>query len=141
MWKAGLAAVVALVVGSSAALAGSAETDFGRNQMVAKSEAMMSLAQVARLKAVLKLNAAQEQLWPAIERAFNEICQAQDANASQGLVQGIKHRAAAIALNALALRRLASAAYPLLRTLDEEQKQSGLAFARSVGLHSVAAAF
>ena len=141
MWKAGLAAVVALVVGSSAALAGSAEADFGRNQMVAKSEAMMSLAQVARLKAVLKLNAAQEQLWPAIERAFNEICQAQDANASQGLVQGIKHRAAAIALNALALRRLASAAYPLLRTLDEEQKQSGLAFARSVGLHSVAAAF
>ena len=141
MWKAGLAAVVALAVGSSVALAGSAETDFGRNQMVAKSEAVMSLAQVARLKAVLKLNAAQEQLWPAIERAFNEICQAQDANASQGLVQGIKHRAASIALNALALRRLASAAYPLLRTLDDEQKQSGLAFARSVGLHSVAAAF
>ena len=141
MWKAGLAAVVALVVGSSAALAGSADTEFGRNQMVAKSEAVMSLAQVARLKAVLKLNAAQEQLWPAIEHAFYEICQAQDASASQGFVQGIKHRAASIALNALALRRLASAAYPLLRTLDEEQKQSGLAFARSVGLHSVAAAF
>ena len=140
MWKAGLAAVVALAMGSSAALAGSAD-DFGRNQVVSKSEAMMSLAQVARLKTVLKLNAAQEQLWPAIEHAFYEICQAQDASASQGLVQGIKHRAASIALNALALRRLASAAYPLLRTLDEEQKQSGLAFARSVGLHSVAAAF
>jgi hypothetical protein len=117
MWKAGLAAVVALVMGSSAALAGSAD-DFGRNQMVTKSEAVMSLAQVSRLKTVLKLNAAQE-----------------------GFVQGIKHRAAAIALNAIALRRLASAAYPLLRTLDEEQKQSGLAFARSAGLHSVAAAF
>jgi zinc resistance-associated protein len=141
MWKAGLAAIVALVMGSSATLAGSGETDFGRSQMVAKSEAMMSLAHVARLKSVLKLTPTQEQLWPAIERAFNEISQAQESGASQGLVQGIKHRAASVALNALALRRLASAAYPLLRTLDEEQKQSGLAFARSVGLHSVAAAF
>jgi hypothetical protein len=141
MWKAGLAAVVALVIGSSATLAGSGETDFGRTQVVAKSESMLSLAHVARLKSVLKLTAAQEQLWPAIEHAFNEISQAQGSNASQGLVQGIKHRAASVALNGLALRRLASAAYPLLRTLDEEQKQSGLAFARSVGLYSVAAAF
>jgi hypothetical protein len=141
MWKAGLAAVVALVVGSSAAFAGSGETDFGRNQMVAKSEAVMSFAHVARLKAVLKLTAAQEQLWPVIERTFYEISQAQEAGSSQGFVQGVKHRAASVALNALALRRLASAAYPLLRTLDEEQKQSGLTFARSVGLHSVAAAF
>jgi hypothetical protein len=141
MLKAGLACVVALVIGSSAAFAGSAETDFSRTQVVAKSEPVMSMGQVTRLKSVLKLNAAQERLWPAIEQAFHEISQAQEAGAAQGLVQGIKHRAASIALNALALRRLASAAYPLLRTLDEEQKQSGLAFARSVGLHSVAAAF
>lgn len=141
MWKAGLAAVVALVMGSSATLAGSSETDLGRNQVVAKSESVLSLAHVARLKSVLKLTAAQEQLWPAVERAFHEVSQAQENGASQGLVQGIKHRAVSVALNGLALRRLASAAYPLLRTLDEEQKQSGLAFARSVGLHSVAAAF
>jgi hypothetical protein len=141
MWKAGLAGVVALVVGSSAAFAGNSETDFGRNHTVPKSEAVMSLAHVARLKSVLKLTAAQEQLWPAIERAFHEICQAQDAGAPQGFVQGIKHRATSIALNAFALQRLASAAYPLIRTLDEEQKQSALAFARSAGLHSVAAAF
>jgi len=141
MWKAGLAGIVALVIGSSAAFAGSGDSDFGRNHAVAKSETVMSLGQVARLKAVLKLTAAQEQLWPAIERAFHEISQAQDAGATQGVVQGIKHRAASIGLNALALRRLASAAYPLIRTLDEEQKQSALAFARSVGLHSVAAAF
>ena len=141
MWKAGLAGVVALVIGSSAAFAGSAENDIGRTPVVAKSEAVMSLAQVTRLKAVLKLTAAQEQLWPAIERAFHEVSQAQEAASSQGLIQGIKNRATSVALNALALRRLAAAASPLLRTLDEEQKQSGLAFARSVGLHSVAAAF
>ena len=141
MWKAGLAGVIALVIGSSAVFAGSAENDFGRAPIVAKSEAVMSLAQVIRLKSVLKLTAAQEQLWPAIERAFHEVSQAQEAASSQGVIQGIKHRATSVALNALALRRLATAASPLLRTLDEEQKQSGLAFARSVGLHSVAAAF
>jgi hypothetical protein len=140
MWKAGLAGIVAVVIGSSAAFAGSGDSDY-RTQTVAKSEAVMSLAQVARLKAVLKLTPAQEQLWPAVERAFHEISQAQESDAPQGLVQGIKHRAASIGLNALALRRLASAAYPLIRTLDEEQKQSALTFARSVGLHSVAAAF
>lgn len=141
MWKAGLAGVVALVIGSSVAFAGSSEADFDRSQAVAKSGAVMSLAQVSRLKSALKLTSAQEQLWPAIERAFHEISQAQEPVGSQGIVQGVKNRAASIGLNALALRRLAAAAYPLIRTLDEEQKQSALAFARSAGLHSVAAAF
>ena len=140
MWKAGLAGVVALAIGSTAVLADSGGTFLGRNQAV-QSETVMSLAQVSRLKAVLKLTAAQEPLWAPVERAFHEINQAQEGAGSQGLVQGIKHRAAAIGLNALALRRLASAAYPLIRTLNEEQKQSGLTFARSVGLESVAAAF
>jgi hypothetical protein len=140
MWKAGLVGVIALVtIGSSFALAGSSDADF--NRPVAKSEAMMSFGQVSRLKAVLKLTQAQEQFWPAVEQAFREISQAQEGSVSQGLVQGIKQRAAAIGLNALALRRLATAAYPLIRTLNEEQKQSGLTFARSVGLESVAAAF
>ena len=141
MWKAGLAGIVALVIGSSVAFADGGEGDFSRSQMVAKSGAVMSLAQVARLKSVLKLTPAQEQLWPAIERAFHEISQAQETASSQGFVQGVKNRAASVGLNALALRRLAAAAYPLIRTLDEEQKQSALAFARSAGLHSVAAAF
>ena len=141
MWKAGLAGVVALIIGSSAVLADSVEAEFGRGHAV-KSEAVMSLAQVARLKSVLKLTATQEQLWAPVEHAFREICQTQEAANSQGFLQGIKHRAGtAIGLNALALRCLASAAYPLIRTLNEEQKQNGLAFARSVGLESVAAAF
>ena len=141
MWKAGLAGLVALMIGSSVAAAGSGEEDFGQGQVLVQSGAMMSLAQVSRLKSALKLTAAQQQFWPAIERAFHEISQAQEAATSQSFVQGVKSRVASIGLNALALRRLASAAYPLIRTLDDEQKQSGLAFARSAGLHSVAAAF
>ena len=142
MWKAGLVGLAVLVIGSSAALADSSGGEnFGRVH-VGKSENTLSFTQVVRLKAALKLTAAQEQLWAPVEQAFREISQAQEAGGAQGFVQGIKHRAAAaIGLNALALRRLASAAYPLIRTLNEEQKQNGLAFARSAGLESVAAAF
>jgi hypothetical protein len=39
------------------------------------------------------------------------------------------------------IRRLIGAAYPLIRTLNDEQKQSALAFARSMGLETIAAAF
>jgi hypothetical protein len=133
--------VVALILGSSAVLADSADVDLDRGRTF-KSEAVMSLSQVARLKAALKLTAAQEPLWAPVERAFREISQAQVADGSHSIMQGIKNRAAsAIGLNAVALRRLASAAYPLIRSLNEEQKQNGLAFARSAGLASVAAAF
>jgi hypothetical protein len=141
MWKAGLVGVVALILGSSAVLADSGDAEFNRGR-VFKSEAVMSVAQVARLKAALKLTAAQEPLWAPIEQAFREISHAQAADGSHSFIQGIKNRAAsAIGLNTVALRRLASAAYPLIRSLNEEQKQNGLAFARSAGLASVAAAF
>ena len=141
MRKAGLiVSVVALLIGSSVAFAES-ESVFSPNRSASASEVVMSVTHVTRLKAALKLTAQQEQLWPAIEHAFREISQAQEAVASQGIVQGIKHRVTSIGLNTSALRRLASAAYPLIRTLNEEQKQNGLAFARSVGLESVAAAF
>ena len=71
MWKAGLAGLVALMIGSSVAAAGSGEEDFGQGQVLVQSGAMMSLAQVSRLKSALKLTAAQQQFWPAIERAFH----------------------------------------------------------------------
>jgi hypothetical protein len=139
MRKALLAGIVALVtIGSTAVRA---DTVGGVQIHAVTAEPSMSAAQVSRLKSVLRLNAAQELLWPAIEVAFREIHNAQEGAAAQGFVQGLKNRAASIGLNALAMRRLASAAYPLIRTLSEEQKQCGLAFARSAGLSQVAAAF
>ena len=139
MWKAGLAAIVVLVIGTSSGYASNVVAE-GRFQAL-KTEASMSLAQVGRLKSVLKLTAEQQPLWPAIERAFRELSEAQEPAAAQGLVQRIKHKAASVGLNALAMRRLAAAAYPLIRTLTEEQKQSGLSFARASGLDKIAAAF
>lgn len=140
MWKAGLVGAIALIFGSSVAVADS-ETGSIQTRTVAKYEAVMSYTHVARLKSALKLTAEQEHLWPAIERAFREISQAQEAVAPRSMVQAIKQRVASIGLNTLALRRLASAAHPLIRTLTDEQKQNALSFARSAGLASVAAAF
>jgi hypothetical protein len=140
MWKAGLTAIVALIIGSASVVAGEIERE-SRIEAV-KTEASMTLAQIGRLKSVLKLSAEQEVLWPAIERAFREISVAQEeAGVAQGFVQRVKNKAASVGLNALAMRRLAAAAYPLIRTLSEEQKQSGLVFARSTGLDKIAAAF
>ncbi len=139
MRKVLIAGVVALAtIGSTAVRADTAESS---QSHAVKAEPSMSAGQVSHLKFVLRLNTTQEQLWPAIEGAFREIRDSQEGVAAQGFVQGLKNRAASIGLNALAMRRLASAAYPLIRTLSEEQKQSGLAFVRSAGLSSVAAAF
>jgi hypothetical protein len=144
MWKAGLAGIVALAtIGSSLASAGTDSTIGQLNAPAASSGVVVSHAHIARLKSVLKLSAVQEQFWPAVESAFRELIQQQveEGIAPSGLMQGISNKAAAIGLNALALRRLASAAYPLIKTLSEEQKDSAIAFARSVGLTSIAAAF
>lgn len=138
--KAAIGGVVALVMASSMAFADN-RIAFGQYRPVVGSEAVMSLAHMMRLKSVLKLTVEQEPLWAVVEQTFREISQAQESRAREGLVQGIKHRITAIGLNTLALRRLASAAYPLIRTLTEEQKQNALNFARSAGLESVAAAF
>ena len=143
MLKAGIAGVIALAaMGSSIAFA-QTEASFAPQQVSAARLVMVSYGQIARLKSDLKLTAAQEPLWPAVERAFREIGQQQigEGAAPQGFVQGIKTRAAAIGMNALALRQIAAAAYPLIRTLNDEQKQSALTFARSIGLDSVVASF
>ncbi len=144
MLKAGIAGVVALAaMGSSFAFA-QTEVSLAPQQVSAARLIMVSYGQIARLKSDLKLTEAQEPLWPAVERAFREIGQQQQFEqgaAPQSFVQGIKTRAAAIGMNALALRQIAAAAYPLIRTLNAEQKQSALSFARSIGLDSVVASF
>lgn len=144
MFKTGIAGVIALaVMGSSFAFAQTEMSLAPQQVSTARSAVMVTYAQIARLKSDLKLTVEQEPLWPAVERAFREIGQQQSSEsaASQGIVQGIKTRAAAIGMNALALREIAAAAYPLIRTLNDEQKQSALAFARSIGLDSVVASF
>lgn len=137
MWKAALAGAFALVtIGSSVAVADNIE---GGESRLTQSGFALTQAHIARFKSVLKLTPAQEQFWPAVERAFRDMQRGSDE--TPGLVQGIANRAASFGGNAMALRRLAAAAYPLIQSLDDGQKQNAIALARSLGLEKLAFAF
>jgi hypothetical protein len=52
----------------------------------------------------------------------------------------LRQRASAAISNANAVRRVVSAARPLIRVLDENQKQSGIHMIQSLGFSSLASA-
>jgi hypothetical protein len=56
-------------------------------------------------------------------------------------VQKVKARAGEIMLNASSIKRLVSAAQPLIKSLNEDQKRQALAMARQMGLSRVAQHF
>lgn len=143
MWKGALVGAFALVaIGSSSVLADTASIHSGQQVSSATSGFVFTQAHIARFKAVLKLTPAQEQHWPAVDKAFREmVSERLQESAAQGLIQGISNRAVSLGSNVMALRRLAAAAYPLIRSLDEEQKQSALTLARTMGLEKLALAF
>ncbi len=92
-------------------------------------------ARLAGLKAGLKLTAEQDKLWPPVEAALREAAQMraqraaqfrQEREANQSDVDPIKRmRAAAdmMAGRSATIRKLADAAEPLYKTLDEGQKR------------------
>jgi hypothetical protein len=139
MLKFALAGALALATATSSIAY--ADTAAGQNSRPAQS-GVVTHAQIARFKSVLKLTPEQLALWPAVERAFNDTIKTQTSEeSSDGFLRRVSSRAASIGLSAVALQHLASAAYPLIRTLDEGQKQSAIALARSMGLESMASAF
>jgi hypothetical protein len=95
-------------------------------------------SQIARFKASLRLTAAQERYWAPVEATLRDMARRQ---AQQGASMGFIQRVKAVTLDAAGWRRLTSAAMPLLRSLDEDQKQNAMHVARSMGLPSIAANF
>jgi hypothetical protein len=87
----------------------------------------------------LKLNADQEKLWPAIETAVRDFAkirieranarinaQKDDSNAQQkpdDPVARLRDRAETMATSAAAMKKIADAADPLYKTLDDGQKR------------------
>jgi hypothetical protein len=92
---------------------------------------------IARLRAALKLTALQQRYWPAVESALRNLSHRQGRDhASTGMLR----RAAAAVGDADGVRRVASAASPLIGTLDDKQKQDGMRVIRAMGFGSLAAA-
>lgn len=98
-----------------------------------KSYALLSDAQIAGIKARLKLSSSQEYYWPAVETALRAVARKIHA----------KHPGAAagsmpIDPDSEEVQQLKSAAMPLLFQLREDQKNEVRSLARLIGLERVA---
>jgi hypothetical protein len=109
------------------------------------SNAVLNSAQIASIKERLKLSSYQSQLWPPVESALRDISYQghPDANghklASSALVSG--GHGATIDPNSASVQRLKSAAFPLLMSLSEDQKQEVRTMVRLMGLENLASQF
>ncbi len=134
MWKALVAGLFALAFSGSIMAAGPAAADTGRLE-----------AGIARFKAALRLTPAQEKHWPRVEAALRSIVgdgerqQVADASGNPGFFRRVGARATDMAMSAASMRRLVSAARPLVKSLDENQKREAVTLARAMGFGSIAA--
>jgi len=150
MWKSVLAGTTALAIaGGSFAYAqqGSGGPDHAnRWRPTAEDISALGDARIAAIHAGLKLNADQEKSWPAVEAALREIGKQRAdrfaARASADMPKGPKDpiermnkRAEAMTQRGAALKKLADAAGPLYKTLDEGQKHRFAMLAHLEGRH------
>jgi hypothetical protein len=142
MWKAALAGAMLATVGVTCASAQTYETaSYEQGQVGESGQAgsakVVTAGHIARLKAALHLTAAQLHYWPAVESALRGLSHRQSKDHSG---DGVARRIAAAAIDANALRRVVTAAGPLIGSLDEKQRQEGLRVIRALGFSSLAAA-
>jgi LTXXQ motif family protein len=107
----------------------------GHMRMSAEDRAAMADAKIAAVHAGLKLTADQEKLWPPVESAVRDLvkikidrAKAREAaeaadQAKPDPVTRLRDRAERMAATAAALKKIAEAADPLYKTLDDGQKR------------------
>jgi uncharacterized protein (DUF1778 family) len=139
MWKVALAGALLATIGSSLA---KADYQVPAVTQVSASSSMAE-SRIAQFKAALRLSAEQERHWPRVAAALRQIVQSYNADESSsgGLVRRIGAHASNVVLHANAIRLLVTAAQPLMKSLDQEQKQHALVLARHMGFGGVAAHF
>src|SRR5229473_6923235 len=104
-------------------------------RMSPEDRAAFTDARIAAVHAGLKLNADQEKLWPPVEAAVRDFAKQRidRANARMNAEQNdapkpdpvtrLRERADNMAATAVSLKKIADAADPLYKTLDEGQKR------------------
>ena len=139
MKKVLLAGVAALVLaGSTAVYAQHRPLFHDHFRMSAEDRAAFADARIAAVHAGLKLSADQEKLWPPVETAVREFAKLRidRANARMNAGPGdasqqkpddpvarLRERADNMATSAAAMKKIADAADPLYKTLDDGQKR------------------
>lgn len=106
-----------------------------------KPPVLFNDAQLASIKARLRLTRDQEAYWPQVEQALRAISWrlATQRNA-RGVVRG-RQPAQMIDPNSPEVARLKSAAFPLIMSMREDQKQEVRQLAHTMGLKQVATMF
>src|SRR5262245_29705466 len=105
-----------------------------------KPAVLFNDAQLASIKARLRLTRDQENYWPQVEQALRAISwKIASQQNSKGIVRGSP--AAMIDPSSPEVARLKSAAFPLIMSMREDQKQEVRQLAHTMGLKQVAAMF
>jgi hypothetical protein len=136
MWKAAVAGLVLATMGATWGSAQEYQAASYESGSASRGPVVTS-GHIARLKAALKLTAAQMHYWPAVENALRGLAQRHGRDHG---ADGMMRRVAAAAVDANALRRVVSAARPLIKSLDDQQKQDGMQVINSLGFSSLASA-
>ena len=138
MRKFTIAAVAVLAIaGSTAVYAQHRHWSYGHMRMNPEDRAAFADARIAAVHAGLKLSADQEKLWPTVETAVRDFAKLRidRANARMNAkpddtqqkpddpVARLRQRADNMATSAAALKKIADAADPLYKTLDDGQKR------------------
>ncbi|MFQ3457213.1 Spy/CpxP family protein refolding chaperone [Bradyrhizobium sp. UFLA01-814] len=140
MKKVLLAGIAALTIaGSTAVYAQHRPWFHGHMRMSPEDRAAFLDARIAAVRAGLKLNADQEKLWPPVEAAVRDFAKMRldranarmaaektDADKAQkpdDPVARLRERADNMAATATSLKKIADAADPLYKTLDDNQKR------------------
>ena len=120
---------------SSGALAAPPEHAGEHRQLSAEDKAAFTDAHIAALKAGLKLTAAQEKTWPALEAVLRDVAKARAARRAEwhekakerhehpNLIEGLREGAKAMTARAGEMEKIADAAKPLYDSLDDAQKR------------------
>ncbi len=139
MKKFAIAGIAALAIaGSTAVYAQHRPWSHEHMRMSPEDRAAFTDARIAAVKAGLKLTPDQEKLWPPVEAAVRDFAKlridranarmnaerdSQDAQKPDDPVARLRDRADTMAATAAAMKRIADAADPLYKTLDDGQKR------------------
>src|ERR1700724_1758417 len=139
-----IAGVAALAIAASTAVYAQHRWFHDHMQMSSEDRAAFTHARSGAVKAGLKLTPDQEKLWPPVETAVRDFAklridranarmnakpddsqdaQKQDSQNFPDPVARLRERADAMATSAAAMKRIADAADPLYKTLDDGQKR------------------
>ena len=136
MKKVLLAGVAALAIAGTTVVYAQHRPWFEHMRMSPEDRAAFTDARIAAVHAGLKLSPDQEKLWPPLEAAVRDFAKLRidranarmtakpdDAQKADDPVARLRERADNMAASGAALKKIADAADPLYKTLDEGQKR------------------